>query len=149
MPERYLRIPLGEYGSPADNRDQLAAMGLIHITQARDLPDDAWVPVPVEELSYPHIWVDPHADAPSQRLMVRVLTHRGGATLTVADRLSYMDAAYLVRAIQAYITDRTVEVGMPGKFVMLERRRMELRPYYLPEHTGEADQSPAEVGADA
>ena len=139
---RYLRVPVGERGTAADNRSAIAALKLVpDWDEAMRLPDGASVLVPADELRYPHLVRDDSAyrvcvlaDMPSQR----------NIALTVLSTPDRYDALQLLEALHAYLADPTVEVAEAGRYGVLRTTRMERRTVIMPDEQPE----PAEVSAD-
>lgn len=140
---RYLRIPVGERGSAADNRSAIAVLKLVPTwDDAMRLPDGASVLVAADELRYPHLVRGDGA------YLVRVLSDtpsQSNIALTVLATPDRYDALQLLEALQAYLEDPTVEVAEAGRYGVLRTTRMERRTVIMPDEQPE----PAEVAADA
>ena len=138
---RYLRVPVGERGGPANNRSAIAALKLVPTwDDAMRLPDGAWVLVPADELRYPHLVRKDGV------YLVRVLSDmpsQSNIALTVLATPDRYDALQLLEALQTYLADPTVEVAEVGRYGVLRTTRMERRTVILPdEHPDAAEVSP-------
>lgn len=139
---RYLRVPVGERGSAADNRHAVAALKLVgDWDRAMSLPDEASVLVRAEECRYPHLVRD--GDAYLVRVLADMPSEQNVA-LTVFRTTDRFDAFQLLQSLEEYLRDSTVEVAEVGRFGSLKVSRTTYRPVIMPEN-----QKPAEVASDA